>query len=138
MWSGVIFAPFLFLALNGGVWSASRSGRFTPEEISLGTHWMGGWVGPRSGLNAGEKRKISYACKLNLLNSLNERYMPAVLLQRKQHVKINVSSPRILKRVKHRVRDFKSMTRSLMKRTHRKGREMLKAVINLGPNPRKS
>jgi hypothetical protein len=25
-------------------WSASRPGRFIPGEISLGTHWIGGWV----------------------------------------------------------------------------------------------
>jgi hypothetical protein len=29
------------------------SGRFTP-----GTHWIGGWVGPRAGLDAGDRRKI--------------------------------------------------------------------------------
>jgi hypothetical protein len=28
------------------------------EKISIGTHWIGGWVGPRSGLGAVEKRKI--------------------------------------------------------------------------------
>jgi len=38
-------------ALNGGQWSASRPGRFTPREITPGTHWIGGlrtknYVGP--------------------------------------------------------------------------------------------
>jgi hypothetical protein len=33
-------------ALDGGEWSASRSGRFTPRERAPGTHWIGGWVGP--------------------------------------------------------------------------------------------
>jgi hypothetical protein len=33
-------------ALDGGEWSASRSGRFTPRERASGTHWIGGWVGP--------------------------------------------------------------------------------------------
>jgi hypothetical protein len=37
---------FLTLALFAGEWSASRPGRFTP-----GTHWIGGWLGPRAGLN---------------------------------------------------------------------------------------
>jgi hypothetical protein len=38
----------LTLALDGGEWSASRSGRFTPREGASGTHWIGGWVGPRA------------------------------------------------------------------------------------------
>jgi hypothetical protein len=28
-----------------------------PREIARGTHWIGGWVGPRSGLDATEKTK---------------------------------------------------------------------------------
>jgi hypothetical protein len=39
-------------ALNGGEWSASRPGRFTPRERAPGTHWIGGWVGPRAVLDA--------------------------------------------------------------------------------------
>jgi hypothetical protein len=46
------------LALGGGEWSASRSGRFTPREIAPGTHWIGGWVGPRAILDSVVKRKI--------------------------------------------------------------------------------
>jgi hypothetical protein len=38
---------FLTSALNGGEWSASRSGRFT-----LCDHWAGCWVCPRAGLDA--------------------------------------------------------------------------------------
>jgi hypothetical protein len=38
--------------------SASRHGRFTPKERAPGTHWIGGWVGPRTVLNAVVKRKI--------------------------------------------------------------------------------
>jgi hypothetical protein len=30
-------------ALDGGEWSASRPGRFTPRERALGTHWIGDW-----------------------------------------------------------------------------------------------
>jgi hypothetical protein len=36
-------------ALDGGEWSASRPGRFTLRERAPDTHWIGGWVGPRSG-----------------------------------------------------------------------------------------
>jgi hypothetical protein len=38
-----------------GEWSASRPGRFTPGEIAPGTHWTGGWVGPRAGLDDMQK-----------------------------------------------------------------------------------
>jgi prepilin signal peptidase PulO-like enzyme (type II secretory pathway) len=44
--------------LDGGEWSASRHGRFTPRERVPGTHWIGGWVGPRAFLNAVVNRKI--------------------------------------------------------------------------------
>jgi hypothetical protein len=45
-------------ALDGGEWSASRLGRFTPKERAPRTHWIGGWVGPRAGLDAVVKRNI--------------------------------------------------------------------------------
>jgi hypothetical protein len=46
------------LALEGGEWSASRPGHFTPRERAPGTHWIGGWMGPRAVLDAVVKRKI--------------------------------------------------------------------------------
>jgi hypothetical protein len=46
---------FLTSALVGGEWSASRPGRFTPEERAPGTHWIGGWVDPRASLDEIEK-----------------------------------------------------------------------------------
>jgi hypothetical protein len=46
-------------ALDGGELSASRSGRaFTPGERTPGTHWTGGWVGPRAGLDTEATGKI--------------------------------------------------------------------------------
>jgi hypothetical protein len=45
-------------APDGGEWSASRSGRFTPRERAFDTHWIGGWVGPRAVLDAMVKTKI--------------------------------------------------------------------------------
>jgi hypothetical protein len=39
----------------GGECSASSPGRFTPEERVTGTHWIGGWLGPRAGLDETEK-----------------------------------------------------------------------------------
>jgi hypothetical protein len=44
--------------LDGGELSASRPGRFTQRERAPGTHWIGGWVGPRAVLDAVVKRKI--------------------------------------------------------------------------------
>jgi hypothetical protein len=45
-------------ALDGGEWSASHPGRFTPKERASGTHWIGGWVDPKAVLDAVVKRKI--------------------------------------------------------------------------------
>jgi hypothetical protein len=45
-------------ALDGGEWSASRPGRFTPGERARGTHWIGDWVCSRAVLDAVVKRKI--------------------------------------------------------------------------------
>jgi hypothetical protein len=49
---------FLSLALAGGEWSASRSSYCTLGERAPGTHWIGGWVDPRAGLDDVEKRKF--------------------------------------------------------------------------------
>jgi hypothetical protein len=45
--------------LDGGEWSASHFGLFTPQGKIPGTHWIGGRVGPRAGLDTVSKRKIS-------------------------------------------------------------------------------
>jgi hypothetical protein len=45
-------------ALVGGEWSASRPGRFTPGERAPNTQWIGGWLGPRAGLDDVDKRKF--------------------------------------------------------------------------------
>jgi hypothetical protein len=55
---GGIAPTFLTSALDGGERSASRSGRFIPGEIAPSTHWIGGWVDPRAGLDSVKKRKI--------------------------------------------------------------------------------
>jgi hypothetical protein len=63
--SGGIALPFLTSALDGGEWSASRPCRFNPGERASGTHWIGGWVGPRVRLDAVEKRKILHCRESN-------------------------------------------------------------------------
>jgi hypothetical protein len=40
---------FLASALVVGKWWASRPDRFTSGERTTGSHWIGGWVGPRTG-----------------------------------------------------------------------------------------
>jgi hypothetical protein len=62
--NGVIASRIFFTsALNGGEWSASRPGSFNPRERAPGTHWIGGWVGPRAGLDAVVERKIPSPCR---------------------------------------------------------------------------
>jgi hypothetical protein len=59
MGDGDIASPFLISVLDGGEWSVSRTGRFTPGEREHATHWIGGWVGSRDGVDACGVRKIS-------------------------------------------------------------------------------
>jgi hypothetical protein len=44
-------------------------GRFTPRERAAGTHWIGSWVGPRTGLDTVMKRKIHIPCRDSNLRS---------------------------------------------------------------------
>jgi hypothetical protein len=43
--------------LDGSEWSASRPGRFSPEEIAPSAHCIRGWVDSRASLDAVENRK---------------------------------------------------------------------------------
>jgi hypothetical protein len=45
------------LGIVRGEWSPSRPGCFTPGERTPGTHRIGGWEGPRTGLDGVERRK---------------------------------------------------------------------------------
>jgi hypothetical protein len=67
--SGGIAQTLLTSGLDGGEWSASRSGHFSPGKKAPGTHWKGGWVGPRGCLDAVEKRK-------SLVPTRNQTYVP--------------------------------------------------------------
>jgi len=51
---------FLTSSLDEGEWSASRSGRFTPGESVPDTHWTGGWVGPRAGLDTAMAKRNKF------------------------------------------------------------------------------
>jgi hypothetical protein len=58
----VYLHSFLTLALDVE-WSASRPGHFTREERDPGTHWIGGWMGPKADLDSVAKRKILCPCR---------------------------------------------------------------------------
>jgi hypothetical protein len=49
---------FFTLPLTGGERSASRTCRFTRGERATGTHWVGTWVHPRTGLDDVENRNF--------------------------------------------------------------------------------
>jgi hypothetical protein len=49
---------FLTSVVAGGEWSASRPGRCTSGERAACTHWVGGSVGPKAGVDDVEKRKF--------------------------------------------------------------------------------
>jgi hypothetical protein len=65
MGSGVTAPPFLTSVPDEGEWWASRPGSFTRGERFPGTHWIGGWLGPRVGLDDVEKGKIRHCRESN-------------------------------------------------------------------------
>jgi hypothetical protein len=72
----------LSCALVGGEWSASHPGHFIPEKRASVTHWIGGWVDPRTGLDNAEKKILSLmGLELQLLN----RPVRCQLLYRQSH-----------------------------------------------------
>jgi hypothetical protein len=71
-------SPFFTSAVDIGEWSASRPCCLTPEERAPGTHWIGGWVGPRAGLDAVQKRKILHFRESNP-SRRSRRYPDSVL-----------------------------------------------------------
>jgi hypothetical protein len=67
---GIQIQVFLTSALDGSEWLATRPGRLPSEKEALATNWIGGWVGPRAGLDAVEKRKFLTLPELRLDPSL--------------------------------------------------------------------
>jgi hypothetical protein len=49
---------FLTSALDEGEWSASRPVRLITDERAPGTHWIGGCVDPRAGLDDLKNKKF--------------------------------------------------------------------------------
>jgi hypothetical protein len=75
---------FMTSALVGGEWSASRPCRFTPEERAPGTHWIGGWVDSRAGLDDMEKRQFlilpGLNCNPSVVHPVASRYIDLATL----------------------------------------------------------
>jgi hypothetical protein len=61
--------------------------QFYPMERAPGTHWLGGWVGPRDGLDTAEKRKIP--CFTSLL-------ITGAPLSHHRHVQILTDTSRVI------------------------------------------
>jgi len=53
----------LTLALDGGEWSASWPRPLYRRKITPSSHWIGGWLDPRTGLGVVPKRKIPSVCR---------------------------------------------------------------------------
>jgi hypothetical protein len=78
---------FLISAIVGDEWSASCPGGFNP-----GTHWIGGWVGPRAGLDDVEKINFLTLPGLELRprsQSLYRLRYPGSLLRAKSERKLS-------------------------------------------------
>jgi len=57
-WGSGRIAPRILNLATRWMWVVS----FTPRERTLDTHWIWGWVGPRTGLDTVSKRKIPSPC----------------------------------------------------------------------------
>ena len=60
-------------ALEGGEWSAARPGRTLPRERP-GTHFTGGWVSPRAGLD-GRKNLVPTGIRYWTVQPVVSRYI---------------------------------------------------------------
>jgi hypothetical protein len=64
---GSIYSSYSFLtsALDEGEWSASRPSRSLRPGKDPGTHWIGGWVRLRAGLDAEATGKVLCLCRVS-------------------------------------------------------------------------
>jgi hypothetical protein len=65
-------------ALDGGEWSVSR-----PRERAPGTHWIGGWAGPRAVPDAVVKRKP----RTPIVQPVAQRYTGSAIMVLSEHSK---------------------------------------------------
>jgi len=57
------FHIFLTLAVGGSEFPDSHPGCLTPVESLTGSHCVGGWVGPRAGVDPLMQRKMFSSCR---------------------------------------------------------------------------
>jgi hypothetical protein len=74
------FHAFLTSALGIGDWSASHTSRFTLGKRTSSTHCVGGWVGPRAGLNVASEGKSPVLCR-ELYSGLPFRSLHTILTE---------------------------------------------------------
>jgi hypothetical protein len=87
--SGSIALDTLSRSTSGGEWSVSCPGRFNLWERTPGIHCIGGWVGPRGGMDTVEKRKISRSCrKSNPVHLVRSPSLKSTELSRIQESKV--------------------------------------------------
>jgi hypothetical protein len=60
---------FLTLGLNGDEWSVSHPSHLNPGKRASRTHWIGGWVGPRTGLDV--VTVLNTICTLHNINMIH-------------------------------------------------------------------
>jgi hypothetical protein len=82
-WDSSIYLPssqpnFLKSALDGDEWSVSYFRRFFPGETAPGTHRIGGWVGPSSGLHVTEIGPKLLGCPARGMVAIPERKVVCV------------------------------------------------------------
>jgi hypothetical protein len=92
---------FLTSAADGGEWSNSSPGRFTPGKRDNSTHSTGGWVGPRTDMGAVEKGNISCLFRESLPDSLDVQPHSPSLYRQSEEFKLRISSLRNFLRVKN-------------------------------------
>jgi hypothetical protein len=64
---------FTISALDRGEWLSSSPGRFILGERHPSTHCIRGWMGPRAGLDAVERRKEIPSLLLPGIETINKR-----------------------------------------------------------------
>jgi hypothetical protein len=78
---------------------------FTPRERASGIHWIGGWVGPRTGLDTVVKRKIPSPCwDSNHRSSIPQS--SAITLSYPGSLFLNIFSVKIYSRRGHEQKPF--------------------------------